>query len=329
MNISKLLKGFIEPRASQRGKPPATTTDQGTPIRGKITLFGDRRPVITLTESADASTFMHESAHHWLEQLLTDAVHPLAPDGLKADAATVRRWLGAESNEDITYKGANENRLAAATERHEKFARGFERYLMEGIAPSHALAPAFANYKTWLTDIYQHVDQLDAPITDEVRSVFDRMLSIGSQQAPTDQPGQPPHETIIRDYAALLARDPPQVRIVDESVLPHEKGLILNTLLSEIEKGHPQQIEEMLCAQAIFLAQYQFCVGPKPLEPFGIDITKFPRTTPKELRALAELVGAEAQIKRKQQFDNLNKIVEQELKYITAKIAAAKSKRKT
>jgi hypothetical protein len=176
--ISKLFWGFFEARAARRANASATATGQRPSIRGKITLFKDRRAGITLTENADASTFMHETAHHWLEQLLADADHPLAPDELKADADTVRKWLGAKSNEDISYSGTDEKRIAEATERHEKFARGFEHYLMEGNAPSATLAPTFAKFKQWMTEIYQTTDSLDAPITDDIRRVFDRMLSI-------------------------------------------------------------------------------------------------------------------------------------------------------
>ena len=142
---------------------PKTTTEQSTGARGKITFSEGNRSVITLTENADASTFMHETGHLMLENLLTDSEHPLAPDDLKADADTVRKWLGAKSNEDITYNGTDAKRIAAATERHEKFARGFERYLMEGNAPSGALAPVFAKYKQWLTEIYHTVDLSTRP----------------------------------------------------------------------------------------------------------------------------------------------------------------------
>jgi hypothetical protein len=106
---------------------------------------------------------------------------------MKADADIVRKWLGAGSNEDIGYSGTDERRIAAATERHEKFARGFERYPMEGDAPSPALAPALAKYKQWLTDIYQTVDHLNAPINNDIRGVFDRLLSIAPQHIPTNR----------------------------------------------------------------------------------------------------------------------------------------------
>lgn len=132
--------------------------------RGSITL-GDARNTIKLFKNADASTFLHETGHHWLEELMSDASEAQAPNELKADAATVRDWLGVKDGEDIPTKG------------HEKFARGFERYLMEGVAPSKQLASVFAKFKEWLTQIYQTVQRLRSPITEDIRSVFDRLLA--------------------------------------------------------------------------------------------------------------------------------------------------------
>lgn len=133
--------------------------------RGKIRVLDDGRKVITLFRDADASTFMHETGHAWLEDLMVDAGRGEAPAGLKGDAQTVRKWLGAEGDSPIT------------TRQHEKFARGFERYLMEGRAPSKELASVFAKFKDWLTQIYRTVAGLKSPINDDIRDVFDRLLA--------------------------------------------------------------------------------------------------------------------------------------------------------
>jgi hypothetical protein len=62
-------------------------------------------------------------------------------------------------------------------EAHELFARGFERYVMEGKAPSAELRGAFAAFRSWLLRIYQVVENLRSPITPDVREVFSRMLA--------------------------------------------------------------------------------------------------------------------------------------------------------
>jgi len=138
--------------------------------RGAITLR-DGQATIRLFAHADASTFIHETGHQWLEELMRDAKDERAPPDLTGDAATVRAWLDVAEGADIPRKA------------HEKFARGFERYMMEGHAPSPALAGVFAKFKAWLTTIYQTVARLRAPITDDIRGVFDRMLAAPEEAA--------------------------------------------------------------------------------------------------------------------------------------------------
>jgi hypothetical protein len=60
---------------------------------------------------------------------------------------------------------------------HEKFARGFEQYMREGVAPSERLARVFSNFRRWLTTIYRTAKGLGKPISDDIRDVFDRMLA--------------------------------------------------------------------------------------------------------------------------------------------------------
>jgi hypothetical protein len=65
--------------------------------RGKITLRdGNAKPVITLFKDANASTFIHETGHHWLEELMKDSQHAKAPAGFCADANSVLKWLGVK-----------------------------------------------------------------------------------------------------------------------------------------------------------------------------------------------------------------------------------------
>ena len=134
--------------------------------RGKIRLAtDDAKNAITLMKNANASTFIHEVGHHWLDELMRDSKDVDAPSDLIKDYDAVRKWLGSKDGEEIS------------TKQHEKFARGFERYLMEGVSPSKELAGVFAKFKQWLTQIYKTVASLNSPINDDIRDVFDRLLS--------------------------------------------------------------------------------------------------------------------------------------------------------
>lgn len=171
------------------GSKPAKTLSQpesgktlAQKAKGKIRLGVDgARNIISLFKTADASTFIHELGHHWLEEMMSFASDPGAPKSIKDHVATVRDWLGAKPGEEI------------ATRQHEKFARGFERYMMEGTAPSKGLANVFSQFKKWLTSIYQTVDRLKSPITDNIRDVFDRLIVSNPEKtviAPEHAPGE-------------------------------------------------------------------------------------------------------------------------------------------
>ena len=139
-------------------------------VNGKIRFTDGRRPLITLTKHADASTFVHETGHAWLEELMQDAAHPAAPDDVKADAQSVLNWLRVDGPADIK------------TRQHERFATGFEQYLREGVAPTPGLAGVFAKFRNWLVTIYQSLKGLGPEISPDIRGVFDRLIAAEPQR---------------------------------------------------------------------------------------------------------------------------------------------------
>jgi hypothetical protein len=134
--------------------------------RGVFQFTGDlSRSIITLLEKADASTFIHETGHFYLEVLGKLAVTEGAPTDIVQDYQAVLDWLGAKEGERLT------------TEHHEQWARGFEAYLRKGNAPSVALRKAFAQFRAWLLDVYKTIRGLDVELTPEIEDVFARMIA--------------------------------------------------------------------------------------------------------------------------------------------------------
>jgi hypothetical protein len=135
-------------------------------------------------------------------------------------------------------------------------------------------------------------------------------------------------EKIIKEYGALMERTPPlPTRIEDVSALPHPKEAILNALLQEIVRGHPQHINDAMRAGAISLAQYQPGVGNGSLEMLGVDVTKLQLPNERNveaLRAQAKLI-TETESKTRERFHEFNKLVTEDLKRINAMIAAAEA----
>lgn len=134
------------------------------------------RGAIELFQSRNLSTLVHEFGHQWLEELRADATHPDASEQLKADWETAKAWfasLGHPVGEDGTIP----------REAHEYFARGTERYLMEGKAPSAGLTRLFETVRGWLVSIYRRLDALRAPISPEMREVFGRLIATDEEIA--------------------------------------------------------------------------------------------------------------------------------------------------
>jgi len=187
--------------------------------RGKIQLREDAKPVITLFKDANASTFIHETGHQWLEELIKDSEHPKAPAGLRDDAEAVRSWLGVHSLEDIK------------TSHHERFARGFERYMMEGKAPNQALANVFAHFRAWLTKIYETVTRLKSPINDEIRGVFDRLLTMHPSEVKIEPEGPPKTFADIHESDAKFT--PPESAHPVAETIQAERDMLANEHIPE------------------------------------------------------------------------------------------------
>lgn len=135
----------------------------------------DGRPLIALLKNADMSTFLHESGHYFLENYADMAK---AAPALQKDMQTLYDWFGVDAQ---TWAGMN---LDQRRQYHEKFAKGFEQYLHEGVAPSVEMQGLFARFRSWLLRVYS---SLKGELTPEVRGVMDRMLATDSQIKTAEQ----------------------------------------------------------------------------------------------------------------------------------------------
>lgn len=149
--------------------------DDMKPARGRIKI-GNASIRIDLLKEADPSTFLHETGHLYLDLIDRLAKRPEASLQIREDVETVRKWLGAKEGEEFT------------TDQHEKWAKSFEAYLMEGKAPSLKLRGAFYRFKEWLSDVYQGLKEvLGFDLNDNIRSVMDRMLATSEEIAEAQQ----------------------------------------------------------------------------------------------------------------------------------------------
>lgn len=184
--------------ASQSGTTYSQPSDR-TVQRGSIQLpsagVANGETIIRLFESANLSTFVHESGHYFLtvmqDMARTDA-------HAAADYATVRAWWlenAAAVAQDASKGGVavTADDVRAAYERgstgnagkdaainvgaQEQWARAFEGYLMDGKAPSADLRSAFEKFRAWLISVYRRLTSLNVKPSAELRGVFDRMIA--------------------------------------------------------------------------------------------------------------------------------------------------------
>lgn len=164
--------------------------------------------VIELFDGANESTVIHEGAHMFLSMLENmsqmseenvatyfngdTAKARAALKSMQGDLSTIRSWAAFSEDHLSEYKGtilekeftkyAEDIRAgkAGALERwmQERFARGFEKYLMDGSAPTKEMQGVFRRFKKWLTDIYKTTKNLgNVELTPEIKDIFDRMIS--------------------------------------------------------------------------------------------------------------------------------------------------------
>ena len=142
-------------------------------IQGQFSVLQEGSRLVSLFEAADESTFLHETAHIFYDDLAR-----LAPfdEETAEDLAEVDAWASwyegaAKEYEDTpwameftareraireairTHDEALEERLKAEW-RAERFARGFERYLEEGRAPTSTLQKVFDKCRTFVKTAY-------------------------------------------------------------------------------------------------------------------------------------------------------------------------------
>lgn len=167
---------LIEDGARVYGYDPATPGDRQRVVaqaeeevnalyqreqNAKAAIYFDRtgKAILRAMKNPDPSTAIHELAHI----LRRDAYR----DGgvTAAEQAALEKWAGVK-----------DGRWTVDAE--EKFARGFERYIRDGKAPTRELRGLFSRLAKMLKAVYQNLtgSAIDIEVSPEVREVFDNLL---------------------------------------------------------------------------------------------------------------------------------------------------------
>lgn len=202
-------------------------------VKGLTSMYEDGRRLVQLFETADFSTFIHESGHVFLEDLRMLATMDGAPEDVIADWHEIKKWTGYEEGAD-----ADTNRAA-----HEKFARGFEAYLREGKAPTKLLERTFRRFKQWLTAIYHSVTSLGGLPPKKVQDVMSRMLAVQTEiDSYTAQQGLDSFER-SKIYSGMAGEEQAQFMVLIDDVREGAKENVLKAYMKELD-GRAEKVWE-------------------------------------------------------------------------------------
>ena len=135
-------------------------------VNGMTEIMKDGERIISIFQTADRSTFLHEMGHVFFDDIKNLAEMENTPEQLVLDWNKLKEW-----SEWDNAKGADN------TKAHEKFARGWEAYLREGNAPTKGLQRVFRMFSKWLTRIYRAVTRLGGLPPKEIQDIMARMIA--------------------------------------------------------------------------------------------------------------------------------------------------------
>lgn len=209
-NAIKIRNAYIEKYAD---KVPAIDVTpemresvlQGQPLfqkskapKGGIQFVDDNKAILYAFEKPDITTALHEVGHIFRKDL-SAAELEVAETWVRQEAARMNDLaatgrLSEAQRKSFFGEAASIEGIDKAGEwtrsGEELWARAFERYLLEGIAPTQQLRPVFEKLKRWFLEVYTSLtgSSLDVNISPELRQLFDNML--GKEAAEFNRTGQ-------------------------------------------------------------------------------------------------------------------------------------------
>lgn len=164
----QLLARIDEPILSPGGR---ILKQPGQQPRGAVQYLFEQTPkIIHLFQGKDPSTILHETGH-----ILLAMVHKAGG----RDYEMAAQWAGVDADRAAQGPGA------WTDAEHEKFAKAFELYFIEGRPPTMGLLRLFRRMKDVLIRVYKQVRDSyfgDVKLDDNVRGVFDRWVATDQQR---------------------------------------------------------------------------------------------------------------------------------------------------
>ncbi len=175
-------------------------------------LYDASKGVIKIFESADFSTLPHEIAHYWLDNMWSYVRSGNASEKYRQRWNVIANWLNVKSEQAVLTRG-----------QQEKFARGYEQYLLNGDLPTPIIKGAFDDYDRWLKRVYGDMNRLNVHLSEDAVRFFQSMTT-GILPPPRIRPSRKPREKMttaekLREQLGLQEQDRQEketVKLVEE-----------------------------------------------------------------------------------------------------------------
>jgi hypothetical protein len=182
-------------------------------------LYDTSKGVIKIFESADFSTLPHEIAHYWLDNMWSYVRSGNASEKYRQRWNVIANWLNVKPEQAVLTRG-----------QQEKFARGYEQYLLNGDLPTPIIKGAFDDYDRWLKRVYGDMNRLNVRLSEDAVRFFQSMTT-GILPPPRIRPSRKPREKMttaekLREQLGLQEQDRQEketVKLVEEMEVARPK----------------------------------------------------------------------------------------------------------
>lgn len=149
-------------------------------------LYDASKGIIRIFETADFSTLPHEMAHYWLDNMWSYVRSGNASEKYRQRWNVIANWLNVRPEQAILTRG-----------QQEKFARGYEQYLLNGNLPIPIIKGAFDDYDRWLKRVYGDMNRLNIRLSEDAVRFFQSMTT-GVLPPPRIKPARKPRGKMTR-----------------------------------------------------------------------------------------------------------------------------------
>jgi hypothetical protein len=258
-----------------QSRPDQSRLDKGDTYRG---AYDEKLKRIILNEKSDLTTIQHEFAHYWIQNNFRWYRSGLASDDWKRNWERVEQALGIEPTDKYLSKVAS-----------EKFARAYERYIMEGkVAPEYQWA--FAEFQEFYNEVYEDLKaeyfDLNEELSPELIDWFNRQRPVAPEQVAEMRQNmvrsaiaQAPDNTIIESvgdgYAVVEENEQGEIEstivVPKESIAEEQFGVPAKKTKSGLQEslrkrfGDDVNVDELVALDSVeTLAQAESIIASNP-----------------------------------------------------------------